>query len=93
MERKLVGRFPVSIGGYNQFIEKIVSAGLQGNSDYVCVGNVHMLVEASKSSAFNIIVRNAGLITPDGMPLIWSLKLLHAFDNQSSGEWIITGFN
>jgi len=77
MERKSVAHFPVSIGDYKQFVEKIVSTGLLGNSDYVCVGNVHMLVEASKNKEFGLIVHNAGLITPDGMPLIWSLKLLH----------------
>ena len=44
-------------------------------SRYVCVANVHMMMEAFGSSAFKKIVENSDLVTPDGMPLVWILRL------------------
>lgn len=44
-------------------------------SRYVCVANVHMTMEAHDSAEFRAIVNGADLVTPDGMPLVWALKL------------------
>ena len=44
-------------------------------SRYVCVANVHMLMEAYDSARFRGIVDDADLIVPDGMPLVWALRL------------------
>jgi N-acetylglucosaminyldiphosphoundecaprenol N-acetyl-beta-D-mannosaminyltransferase len=44
-------------------------------SKYVCVANVHMLMEAYDSSNFAAVVNNADLVTPDGMPLVWLMRL------------------
>ena len=46
------------------------------HSTYVCVSNVHMVMEAFDSAEFKRIVNNAALVTPDGMPLVWALKAL-----------------
>jgi N-acetylglucosaminyldiphosphoundecaprenol N-acetyl-beta-D-mannosaminyltransferase len=43
---------------------------------YVCVANVHMLVEAHWHSDFAKVLEQADLVTPDGMPLVWLLRLL-----------------
>lgn len=45
-------------------------------SRYVCAANVHMIMEAYDSSSFKEIVNAADLVTPDGMPLVWSLRRL-----------------
>lgn len=42
----------------------------------VCIANVHMLVEAHRKPAFAAVLKGADLVTPDGMPLVWMLKLL-----------------
>ena len=42
---------------------------------YICIANVHMLMEAYDSSNFRKIVNNADLVTPDGMPLVWMMRL------------------
>ncbi len=42
-------------------------------SRYVCAANVHMVMEAYDSPSFKDIVNSADLVTPDGMPLVWSL--------------------
>jgi len=46
-------------------------------SSYTCIANVHMLVEAHKDASFSAVVNNADIVTPDGIPLTWGLKLLH----------------
>ncbi|HXQ35808.1 MAG TPA: WecB/TagA/CpsF family glycosyltransferase [Anaerolineales bacterium] len=49
------------------------SAGQQ--SCYVCVANVHMLMEAIDSTEYRQIVNSADLVTADGMPLVWMMRL------------------
>jgi N-acetylglucosaminyldiphosphoundecaprenol N-acetyl-beta-D-mannosaminyltransferase len=48
----------------------------QGASKYVCLGTVNHVMEAYDSSEFRRVVNNADLVTPDGMPLVWALRLL-----------------
>ena len=43
---------------------------------YVCVANVHMTMEALDDPAFQRLVNEADLVTPDGMPLVWALRRL-----------------
>lgn len=68
---------PISKGTYKQFISSIVHFAENKRSSYVCVANVHMLIEAYKSKAFANYVSNADLITPDGMPLAKAIKALY----------------
>jgi len=46
-------------------------------SSYVCVANVHMLLEAYDSIEFRKVVNSAYLVTPDGMPIAKSFKILY----------------
>lgn len=43
---------------------------------YVCVANVHMCMEAHDNPVYRQVVRNAGVVVPDGKPLVWGLRLL-----------------
>ena len=45
-------------------------------SRFVCVANTHMLIEAHRNSEFSSVLLEADLVTPDGMPLVWMMKLL-----------------
>jgi N-acetylglucosaminyldiphosphoundecaprenol N-acetyl-beta-D-mannosaminyltransferase len=45
---------------------------------YVCVANVHMVMEAWDDHRFREVVNEADLVTPDGMPLVWALRRLGA---------------
>jgi N-acetylglucosaminyldiphosphoundecaprenol N-acetyl-beta-D-mannosaminyltransferase len=45
-------------------------------SHYICVANVHVIMEAYDSPDFRKIVNAADLVTPDGLPLVWSLRRL-----------------
>jgi len=43
---------------------------------YICAANVHMCMECWDSGEFRAVVNGAALVTPDGMPLVWALRLL-----------------
>jgi N-acetylglucosaminyldiphosphoundecaprenol N-acetyl-beta-D-mannosaminyltransferase len=44
-------------------------------SRYVCVANVHTIMEAYDSLDFKRLVNTADLVTPDGMPLVWMMRV------------------
>lgn len=50
--------------------------GKDGKSIYVCISTVHMVMEGLDDLEFQDIVNAADLVTPDGVPLVWGLKLL-----------------
>ncbi len=72
----------VNTGPYTYFIERIMALGRDRISSYVCVANVHMVVEAHSNPAFAAVVNNADLVTPDGMPLVKGLKLLYGINQE-----------
>lgn len=65
----------VDLTSYHVATQVILDWSAQGESRYVCVANVHMLMEAYDSPEFAKIVNSADLVTPDGMPLVWILRL------------------
>ena len=66
----------VDITDYPEATNKVVSWASEGLSRYVCAANVHMVMESHDNPDFNRIVNGADLVTPDGMPLVWALKML-----------------
>lgn len=48
----------------------------EGRRTYVCVTGVHGLMESRRDERVRDIHNRAGLVTPDGMPLVWLLRLL-----------------
>jgi N-acetylglucosaminyldiphosphoundecaprenol N-acetyl-beta-D-mannosaminyltransferase len=69
LPKKRLISIDISVGTYSQFLNAIVKNAIERISSYVCVANVHMLVEAHEDEAFKTIVNEAFLVTPDGMPL------------------------
>jgi N-acetylglucosaminyldiphosphoundecaprenol N-acetyl-beta-D-mannosaminyltransferase len=45
-----------------------------GTRKYVCVANVHSVMEAYRSPELRRVMNGSGLTTPDGMPLVWLLR-------------------
>jgi N-acetylglucosaminyldiphosphoundecaprenol N-acetyl-beta-D-mannosaminyltransferase len=74
---------PVAALSFQGQIDTIIqwAASSTCKSRFVCVANTHMLIEAYWNSAFRTILQSADLITPDGMPLVWMMKLLGARDS------------
>jgi hypothetical protein len=44
-----------------------------GRREYVCVTGMHGVVESYRAPALRRIHNRAGLVTPDGMPMVWLL--------------------
>jgi N-acetylglucosaminyldiphosphoundecaprenol N-acetyl-beta-D-mannosaminyltransferase len=45
-----------------------------GRHQYVCVTGVHGVMESRRDETLRAVHNNAGLVTPDGMPLVWWAK-------------------
>lgn len=46
-----------------------------GQHQYVCVTGVHGVMESQKNEALRTIHNRSGMVTPDGMPMVWLSKL------------------
>jgi N-acetylglucosaminyldiphosphoundecaprenol N-acetyl-beta-D-mannosaminyltransferase len=82
MQSKKLISLQISLGSYASFVDKLIALATTRQSDYICVANVHMLVEAYHSPAFADIVNQATLVTPDGKPLTWALKILYGIHQE-----------
>ncbi len=60
--------------------DMIVGWAVRRASKVACVANVHMLMEAHWNPAFRTILNHADLVTPDGMPLVWMMRLMGRFN-------------
>ncbi|NNV54912.1 WecB/TagA/CpsF family glycosyltransferase [Limnovirga soli] len=76
MKKQLIS-LQISIASFKQVIDEIIILATKKQSAYVCIANVHMLVEAHNDAAFADIVNSADMVTPDGMPLAKSIKWLY----------------
>lgn len=65
----------VNLTTYSHATGIILDWSTRRESRYVCAANVHMLMEAYDSLQYSQIVNTADLVTPDGMPLVWILRL------------------
>lgn len=67
----------VNVGSKESFIEEIITLSENNSSSYVCLCNVHMLIEANDSKEFSCVVNGADLVLPDGQPVATGLSLLY----------------
>jgi N-acetylglucosaminyldiphosphoundecaprenol N-acetyl-beta-D-mannosaminyltransferase len=75
MEKKFVLNSLISTGSYQDFITEIFSLVENKIPSYVCIANVHMVMEGHQDPAFQRIMNNANIATPDGKPLSVFLQL------------------
>ena len=66
----------VDATSYDDAARRVVRWAATRESRYVCVATVHMVMEGHDDRAYQRIVNGADLVTPDGMPLVWALRLL-----------------
>ena len=66
----------VDASSYDDASNRVMSWARTGESRYVCVSTVHMVMEAFDDPEFQAIVNGADLVTSDGMPLVWGLRML-----------------
>lgn len=60
----------------NEQVDLMVYWAKQRLSKIVCVANVHMLIESRVNSKLRGVLDRAHLVTPDGMPLVWTMRAL-----------------
>jgi N-acetylglucosaminyldiphosphoundecaprenol N-acetyl-beta-D-mannosaminyltransferase len=63
-----VGIHAIDLPGAATVIESAVREGTKG---YVCVTDVHGVMQAQRDPGFRDILNHALLVTPDGMPTVW----------------------
>ena len=67
-----VGVSAIDVG---QALDTITKWIENGERRYVCVSGVHGLMECQRDATLRRIHNQAGLVTPDGMPLVWLSRL------------------
>jgi N-acetylglucosaminyldiphosphoundecaprenol N-acetyl-beta-D-mannosaminyltransferase len=60
---------------YKLAAQQVIAWSQMRESRYVCAANVHMLMEAHDSPSYLHILNSADMVTPDGMPLVWMMRL------------------
>lgn len=76
LQTEVIG-VPVDIGSVAGMSRHLIALADQKkvSGGYVCVANVHMLTIAHANRIFKSILEKAQLVTPDGMPLVWTQKV------------------
>jgi N-acetylglucosaminyldiphosphoundecaprenol N-acetyl-beta-D-mannosaminyltransferase len=67
---------PLTALSFDAQMQVIVEWAKRRLSKMVCVANAHMLVEAHWNSEFAEVLEKADIVTSDGMPIVWMMKLL-----------------
>ena len=67
---------PVTALPFDTQVKIILGWASSYASKFVCVANVHMLMEAYWYPELSSVLKNADLVTPDGMPLVWMMRLM-----------------
>ncbi len=65
---------PVTAGSFEDVTRDIILTANEGRGGYVCVANVHMVTTARRNTELRSAMKNAKLVTSDGMPLVWALR-------------------
>ena len=65
----------ISVTNYEAVAQCLERWVYSNESRYICVANVHVLMEAYDSVDFRNVVNSADLVVPDGMPLVWMMRL------------------
>jgi N-acetylglucosaminyldiphosphoundecaprenol N-acetyl-beta-D-mannosaminyltransferase len=66
----------VSAIDMNNAVARIESWISRSSRNYVCITGVHGVMESRRDDRLRRIHNEAGMVTPDGMPLVWLLRLL-----------------
>jgi N-acetylglucosaminyldiphosphoundecaprenol N-acetyl-beta-D-mannosaminyltransferase len=67
-----VGISPIDLDDAVATIERWIS---EGSRNYVCVTGVHGVMEGRRDQRLRRVHNDAGMVTPDGMPLVWFSRL------------------
>jgi N-acetylglucosaminyldiphosphoundecaprenol N-acetyl-beta-D-mannosaminyltransferase len=66
----------VDTTSYADAAKRVIGWACANESRYVCCASVNNVMEAFDSAEFRGFMNEADLVTPDGVPLVWGLRLL-----------------
>jgi N-acetylglucosaminyldiphosphoundecaprenol N-acetyl-beta-D-mannosaminyltransferase len=69
-----VAGVPISVTNIPDSVATILGWVSRGDSKYVCVSDVNCFLHAQDNEEFRQVFENAGLVVPDGMPLVWVMR-------------------
>lgn len=61
---------------YAEAAGRIVAWAHGSESRYVCAASVNNVIESCDSAAYRRVMNQADLVTADGMPLVWALRMM-----------------
>ncbi len=80
MDSRQILDIRVNTATYESAVAKVMHWAAAGRSSYVCLANVNTVMEARTSREYQVVMRQADLVTSDGMPLVWLLRWLGVVD-------------
>lgn len=75
-EKRYVVTTPVSVTCYREVFQAVLERPPERALTIACA-NVHSVMSAARSETLSEALRSADIVTPDGMPLVWALGLIH----------------
>lgn len=66
----------VDATSYEDVMARVAGWAEGGESRYVCVASVNNVMQALEDEDYMRLMNAADLVTPDGMPLVWGLRML-----------------
>lgn len=76
-KKKSVLNAEITNASREEILEHILNLAKTRSSAYVCLSNVHMVIEAFHNKEFNHILSNADIAIPDGKPISICMNLLY----------------
>lgn len=73
--RKVLGQYLDAVS-YQEVVDLVVVWAKRRESRYVCVTNVHVVMEGWDDPGYRSVVNSADIVTPDGVPLVWCLRAM-----------------
>jgi N-acetylglucosaminyldiphosphoundecaprenol N-acetyl-beta-D-mannosaminyltransferase len=75
MDRRTIIAVTINLTSYQESTDKIIQWAKEDPGHNVCAANVHMVMEAYDHKEFREVVKTSDMVTPDGVPLVWMLRL------------------
>ncbi|MBL1177945.1 WecB/TagA/CpsF family glycosyltransferase [Pantanalinema sp. GBBB05] len=75
LSRSILGT-RIDATSYEDACDRIQAWALANQSCYVVAANVHVVMTAYWQRSYQQVINGAALVTSDGMPLVWGLRLL-----------------
>lgn len=76
MLAQIILKTRIDVTNYSSASQNIIDLANKKIPSYIIPANVHVVMTAFWRKDYQKIVDHAALVTPDGMPLVWALRLL-----------------